>query len=322
MGAVLPARALATLQAANVLVAGSTQLHGSLPGKQQWLRHMPGRTPRSPRKRNHARLDLTQHEEPEPPGLLEELAAKGLFCLLCVVETAVQLAAHATQVGRVSAALTAHFNVGQQTACRPGVAKNVSSPCQAITCMPATSPPLLTRSVGLAQMVRRAGMAGARLAQKLAAAARPALEGDQAAGAACAAALRRGDYRGAAKLAGQHASEAVARLVAGMAPVLAAIRDSVQGAAARWHAASPTCCCIPTASQLHERQQRLLASAKSSAAATSEWASAKWSAVDPAGKLPAAWKRARTSRSSTYVLVVVGLGCASLVVGTLLLTFM
>lgn len=207
-----------------------------------------------------------KREEPAPPGLLEEITAKGLFCLLCMVETAVKMAAHATQV------------------------------------------------------VRRAGMAGSRLAHTLAAAARPALESAQAAGAACAAALRRGDYHGAAKLAGQHASEAMARLAAAAASVLAAIRDTAHSAATRWRTTSPTCCCLPTAAQLGELPQRLLARAQSSAADAGKWASAKWSAVDPAGRLPAVWKRACSSRSSTYVLVVVGLGCASLAVGTLLLT--
>ncbi|PRW57503.1 putative splicing factor 3A subunit 1 isoform A [Chlorella sorokiniana] len=206
-----------------------------------------------------------KRREPQPPGLLEEIAAKGLFCLLCVVEAAVKMASHATQ------------------------------------------------------MVRRAGMAGARLAHKLVAATRPALESAQAAGSACAAVLRRGDYRGAAKLAGQHASEAAARLANAVAPVLAAIRDTAHNTAVRWRTAAATCCCLPTAAQLREQQQRLLARAQSSAAEAGKWTSAKWSTVDPVGRLPAAWKRARSCRSSTYVLVVAGLGCASLAVGTLLL---
>lgn len=170
------------------------------------------------------------------------------------------------------------------------------------------------------QMVRRAGMASAHLAHKLAAAARPALQGVQMAGAACAAALRHGDYSGAVKLAGRHASEAAACLAAALAPVLATMRDSVHTTATRWRAARPTCRCLPTAAQLRERQQRLLASTKSSVAEAGKWASAKWSAIDLTGRVAGGWKRARASRSSTYVLVVVGLGCASLAVSVLLLT--
>lgn len=79
-----------------VLHAGS---HGKQPKPQRShcnrrsavMLRTPQRTPMPPRS--------LQHAEPEPPGLLEEIAAKGLFCLLCVVEAAVKMTAHATQVG-------------------------------------------------------------------------------------------------------------------------------------------------------------------------------------------------------------------------------
>lgn len=296
------------------------------------------------RRSPHQPMPLTsaQREEPAPPGLLEEITAKGLFCLLCMVETAVKMAAHATQVGPARGVASVELcelfmGRGWHDAAALGMAQyrtlrsssySLGMPCSALSSaaangsLPSNSslPMLALAPRPSAQVVRRAGMAGSRLAHTLAAAARPALESAQAAGAACAAALRRGDYHGAAKLAGQHASEAMARLAAAAASVLAAIRDTAHSAATRWRTTSPTCCCLPTAAQLGELPQRLLARAQSSAADAGKWASAKWSAVDPAGRLPAVWKRACSSRSSTYVLVVVGLGCASLAVGTLLLT--
>lgn len=170
-------------------------------------------------------------------------------------------------------------------------------------------------------MARRVGMAGAHLAHKLCAAAQPTLASMQAGGAACVAALKRGDARGAATLASQYAKEAAGRLVAVLGPWLAAIRGTVRDTAARWAAAAPSSCCLPDAAQLREKQQRLLAAAQCSAAAAGDWATTRWRVVDPAGRLPAAWKRARSARSSTYVAVVLGLGCASLAVGALLLRF-
>lgn len=34
----------------------------------------------------------------EPQGVLEVVTAKGLFCLLCVIEAAIKMTVHATQV--------------------------------------------------------------------------------------------------------------------------------------------------------------------------------------------------------------------------------
>ncbi|KAI7845146.1 hypothetical protein COHA_001191 [Chlorella ohadii] len=62
-----------------------------------------------------------KHAEPEPPGLLEEIAAKGLFCLLCVVEAAVKMTAHATQMVRRAGMASAHLAHKLAAAARPAL---------------------------------------------------------------------------------------------------------------------------------------------------------------------------------------------------------